>query len=219
MAEENVAKVEEVPSEQKPEVKIEDVTEEDAKKENAEAGHDHHDHDHHDHDHAHDHAHGEQEDGDDKGGKQNKGEKKSRKVLSKLGLKPVTGITRVAVKRSKNVLFVIQNPDVFKAAGDTYVIYGEAKIEEMGQSALQDKARQFGEQLAPGGANFEESAGGSESTPAAASGSEENVDAEGLEEKDIDLVAAQTHVTRAQAIAALKKNKGDIVNAIMELTV
>ena len=38
-----------------------------------------------------------------------------------------------------------------------------------------------------------------------------------MEAKDIDLVMAQVNCTRAQAVAALKKNDGDIVNAIMEL--
>ena len=42
-------------------------------------------------------------------------------------------------------------------------------------------------------------------------------DAAGIEEKDIELVMAQVNCTRAQAVAALKKNDGDIVNAIMEL--
>ena len=38
-----------------------------------------------------------------------------------------------------------------------------------------------------------------------------------LDEKDIDLVASQTNVSRERAIDALKKNKGDIVDAIMYL--
>jgi NACalpha-BTF3-like transcription factor len=43
-------------------------------------------------------------------------------------------------------------------------------------------------------------------------------DANGLyREKDIVLVISQTCVTREKAIAALLKNDGDIVNAIMEL--
>lgn len=39
-----------------------------------------------------------------------------------------------------------------------------------------------------------------------------------VEEKDIDLVMTQANVSRAKAIKALKNNKNDIVNAIMELT-
>ena len=39
-----------------------------------------------------------------------------------------------------------------------------------------------------------------------------------VSEKDIELVMQQTEATREQAIDALKKSGGDMVNAIMELT-
>jgi len=39
-----------------------------------------------------------------------------------------------------------------------------------------------------------------------------------LHEKDIELVAGQACVSRERAIDALKKNKGDIVDAIMYLS-
>merc|ERR1711956_88441 len=65
-------------------------------------------------------------------GKQNRSEKKSRKAVQKLGMKPVSGIVRVTVKKSKNILFVISKPDVHKSPNsDTYIVFGEAKIEEM----------------------------------------------------------------------------------------
>lgn len=35
--------------------------------------------------------------------KQTRSEKKSRKAMLKLGMKPVTGVSRVTVKKSKNV--------------------------------------------------------------------------------------------------------------------
>ena len=44
------------------------------------------------------------------------------------------------------------------------------------------------------------------------------VDASGLEENDIDLVMQQAGASKAQAVKALRKTKGDIVSAIMELT-
>ena len=46
--------------------------------------------------------------------KQSRSEKKSRKAVQKLGMKPVPGVMRVTVKKSKNILFVISKPDVFK---------------------------------------------------------------------------------------------------------
>merc|ERR1712168_1765611 len=39
--------------------------------------------------------------------KQSRGEKKARKIMSKLGLKQVTGVSRVTIRKSKNILFVI----------------------------------------------------------------------------------------------------------------
>merc|ERR550532_3646034 len=70
------------------------------------------------------------------GGKQNRSEKKSRKAVAKLGMKPVPGIVRVTVKKMKNILFVISKPDVHKAPNsDTYVIFGEAKIEDLAAQA------------------------------------------------------------------------------------
>ena len=62
---------------------------------------------------------------------QNRNEKKARKAMLKLGMKPYPGILRVTVKKSKNVLFAINKPDVFQSSkGETYVIFGEAKSED-----------------------------------------------------------------------------------------
>ena len=47
---------------------------------------------------------------------------------------------------------------------------------------------------------------------------EGDVDESGLEEKDIELVMTQAGVARGKAMMALKKTDGDIVSAIMELT-
>jgi len=47
---------------------------------------------------------------------------------------------------------------------------------------------------------------------------DEEVDATGVEEKDIELVMSQANVSRQKAIKALKKTENDIVNAIMDLT-
>merc|ERR1711937_1057934 len=61
----------------------------------------------------------EEGDGESGGkGKQSRSEKKSRKAMAKLGMKPVPGIIRVTVKKSKNILFVIKEPDVFKTSSD-----------------------------------------------------------------------------------------------------
>lgn len=47
----------------------------------------------------------------------------------------------------------------------------------------------------------------------------EEVDADGLEDKDIELVMTQANVSRNKAIKALKENDNDIVNSIMALSI
>ncbi|CAF1746347.1 hypothetical protein Bca4012_043903 [Brassica carinata] len=80
--------------------------------------------------------------GQNESSKQSRSEKKSRKAMLKLGMKPVTDVSRVTIKRSKNVLFVISKPDVFKSPNsETYVIFCEAKIDDM-SSQLQAQAAQ-----------------------------------------------------------------------------
>lgn len=47
-------------------------------------------------------------------------------------------------RQSKNILFVISKPDVFKSpASDTYIIFGEAKIEDLSAQAQAAAAEQF----------------------------------------------------------------------------
>lgn len=46
----------------------------------------------------------------------------------------------------------------------------------------------------------------------------EEVDETGVEAKDIELVMTQAGVSRGKAVRALKNADGDIVSAIMELT-
>ena len=45
-----------------------------------------------------------------------------------------------------------------------------------------------------------------------------DVDESGLEPKDIELVVSQAGVSRGKAVAALRSHDGDIVSAIMSLT-
>merc|ERR1712013_423514 len=151
--------------------------------------------------------------------KQSRGEKKARKIMSKLGLKQVAGVSRVTIRKSKNILFVINKPDVYKnPASDTYIVFGEAKIEDLSQQAQMEVAQKFKAAEAP--QPTEMGAGGT-TGPAAIPEEEEDgeeVDASGVEEKDVELVMSQANVSKAKAVKALKNNANDIVNAIMELT-
>ncbi|XP_062322828.1 NAC-alpha domain-containing protein 1 isoform X2 [Osmerus eperlanus] len=147
--------------------------------------------------------------------KQSRSEKKARKAMSKLGLKPVHGITRITIRKSKSILFVISRPDVFKSpASDIYIVFGEAKIEDLSQQVHKAAAEKFKVPVAPSPL----------APPAPPSltikeeSEEEEEDEGALEQRDIELVMAQANVSRAKAVKALKHNKNDIVNAIMELT-
>ena len=158
-------------------------------------------------------------DDDSAGGKQNRSEKKARKAIQKLGMKPVEGIHRVTVKKSKNILFVIKKPEVFKsAASNTYVIFGEAKIEDLSAQQQAAAAQQF--QQTPEFTQATTQDGSTTENNNDDDDAEEDgeVDETGVEAKDIDLVMAQASVSRAKAVKALKNNDNDIVNAIMELT-
>uniref|UniRef100_U3JCD5 NAC-A/B domain-containing protein n=1 Tax=Ficedula albicollis TaxID=59894 RepID=U3JCD5_FICAL len=144
--------------------------------------------------------------------KQSRSEKKARKAMSKLGLRQVTGVTRVTIRKSKNILFVITKPDVYKSpASDTYIVFGEAKIEDLSQQAQLAAAEKFKVQGEPV-SNIQENT----QTPTVQEESEEEeVDETGVEVKDIELVMSQANVSRAKAVRALKNNSNDIVNAIM----
>ncbi|CAK6960612.1 uncharacterized protein nacad [Scomber scombrus] len=149
--------------------------------------------------------------------KQSRSEKKARKAMSKLGLKPVHGVTRITIRKSKSILFVISRPDVFKSpASDIYIVFGEAKIEDLSQQAHKAAAEKFkvpvtSSPLAP-------PVPPSLTIKEESEEEEEEMDEGGLEQRDIELVMAQANVSRAKAVRALKHNKNDIVNAIMELT-
>uniref|UniRef100_A0A183UWQ5 NAC-A/B domain-containing protein n=1 Tax=Toxocara canis TaxID=6265 RepID=A0A183UWQ5_TOXCA len=185
----------------------------------------------------------------DKSNKQSRSEKKARRLFSKLGLKSVNGVQRVCIRKSKDLLFVINKPDVFMSPrSDTYIVFGDAKVEDLNEYARFAAA----ERLKPSDARMSgqnDRADLSQVEQEDDSDQEGETDATGIEEKDIQLelivaglvqlpwqlvllvavrgaaivnpeiVCSQANVTRNRAIKALKKADNDIVNAIMELAV
>ncbi|XP_029208338.1 LOW QUALITY PROTEIN: nascent polypeptide-associated complex subunit alpha-like [Acropora millepora] len=144
--------------------------------------------------------------------KQSRSEKKARKAMSKLGLKTVAGVKRVTIRKSKNILFVINKPDVFKSpASDTYIVFGEAKIEDLSQQAQVQAAEKF-KAPQPTPVIPESKAASMDQEEES---EEEEVNEAGVEENDIELVMQQANVSRSKAVIALKNNENDIVNAIM----
>lgn len=168
----------------------------------------------------------------------NRNEKKARKMMQRLGMRPVSNIARVTLKAAPGRgYFFIDRPDVFMSVGgkaDTYVIFGEAKQGGNGgfgnaAQAAQAQAAMAQQQAAMAAAN---ATGGDKGTmmPSVQEDDEDDVpeltneeggtavDEDGVEGKDIDLVMSQASCPRAKAVAALKENDGDLVNAIMSLT-
>lgn len=196
------------------------------------------DHEGHSHDHAHDHAHDHE--GHDHAHEeldptsnaalekiQSRPERKARKALISLGLKKVNGITRVTMKRPRNILLVVANPEVFKSPNsDCYIVFGEARTEDINaQHAAQVAAAAAAEREREAA----EALGASEEAPAlepvaseppaagkpAAPEEPEEVDETGVDPKDIDLVVQQVGCSRAKAVRVLKESGGDLINAIM----
>merc|ERR1712216_638923 len=136
-------------------------------------------------------------------GKQSKSEKKSRKAMAKLGMKPVPGIIRVTVKKSKNILFVIKEPDGFKTSS--------VNPKSPATSAAV-------EQFKAPGAGLDVGVDDAPKIEAVEGDDDGDEDAGDLDENDIELVVKQAGVTKAKAIKALKSNDNDVVNAIMALS-
>ena len=170
--------------------------------------------------------------------KQNRNEKKSRKAMSKLGLRTIPGVLRVTVKKSKNVLFVINKPDVYKSpTAETYVIFGEAKNDDTSAASQAAAAKQFQQQQA---AMMQSTAGITNNAdsssdnampsldslsaaldPSSIDGTASDTDAldeTGINPSDIDMVMSQAGCSRVAAVKALKENGNDLVNAIMSLS-
>ena len=130
------------------------------------------------------------------------------KVMGKMGLKPEPEIVKVTIRKQKAISFVINAPEVYKYPGtDALVVFGEPTVND----DMQDYQKQMAQQFTRTVPETQENAEVEEVD-------EEEVSAEGLEEKDIELVVSQAMVSRAKAIKALRENDCDIVNTIMSLT-
>jgi len=179
--------------------------------------------DHEGHDHGHDHDNEEDPTSAAALDKiQSRSERKARKALLGLGLKKISGITRVTLRRPKNLLFVIASPDVFKSQNsDTYIVFGEAKMEDMNTQGHLGASQQ----VVGGGAGNttvldpSRTGKGSENPDDVpeleAPEDDDPVDETGVEPKDIELVMAQVNCSRAKAVRVLKESGGDLINAIM----
>ncbi|EAR98331.2 NAC domain protein (macronuclear) [Tetrahymena thermophila SB210] len=177
-----------------------------------------HDHEHvHgedcDHDHDHEHDHDDSDSDDEKGDKKaNRGEKKFKKAMAKLGMKSVEGINRVTIRKGKNLLLYIDNPDVMKSPGaeNSYIIFGEAKINDFAQNLAASEAEKFNSKAPTQAPKTETTA---ETTEEA----EGDLDETGLDAESIKMVMEHGKCTKAKAIKALRETEGDAVTAIIKV--
>ncbi|CAD8054267.1 unnamed protein product [Paramecium sonneborni] len=178
------------------------------KEQTQEHHHDHnHAHDHSDSDDGHDHDH---KGGDEKDKKANRGEKKFKKAMLKLGMKPVAGINRVTIKRGKQFLLYIDNPEVLKSANvdNSYIVFGEAKVHDPTGQIGKKEAENLAQQVPKQDENKEQKP--VETT--------EQVSDEGIPAESIKMVMEHCKCDRSKAVEALRKSDNDTVQAILTLT-
>ncbi|CUM66174.1 uncharacterized protein PRCAT00003832001 [Priceomyces carsonii] len=158
-----------------------------------------------------------------------KNEKKARDLIKKLNLKQIKGITRVTFKQRGNLIYAIDRPDVYRSAAGTYVVFGDAKVDDMNQRIAEAQAQQQQQEALAGAASNAEDKSPESITADLQNATldskieeedddDEEIDETGLDSKDIDIIVEQTQVSRNKAVKALKKHDGDMVNAIMELS-
>merc|ERR1712146_281383 len=74
--------------------------------------------------------------------KASRGDKKTRKLVAKLGLTPIEPVRRVVMKQGER-LIAFDSPDVYKL-GNTFVVFGDAKVEDLNSAKRQAQmASQF----------------------------------------------------------------------------
>uniref|UniRef100_A0A8D2DYH0 NAC-A/B domain-containing protein n=1 Tax=Sciurus vulgaris TaxID=55149 RepID=A0A8D2DYH0_SCIVU len=132
--------------------------------------------------------------------------------MSCVGLR---GLLESTTQKSKNILFVITIPVVYKSpSSNTYMVWGEANIEDLSQQAQLAVAEKFkvqGEAVS----NVQEN---TQILTVQEESEEKEIDGTGVEVKNIELVMSQASMSRLKVVLVLKNNSNDIVNAIMELT-
>ncbi|KZV41652.1 nascent polypeptide-associated complex subunit alpha-like protein 2 [Dorcoceras hygrometricum] len=139
--------------------------------------------------------------------------------MLKLGMKPVTGVSRVTIRRTKNptgVVFhletrCIQDPE-FRDLCHFRRVKDRGFELSIAQAAQQFRMPDMGSVMAKSGM------GAATAGHVHVDDEEEEVDETGVEARVIDLVMTQAGVSRAKAVKALKTHDGEIVSAIMELT-
>ena len=142
------------------------------------------------------------------GNKFNRNEKKCRKALMKVGMKQMSGITRITLKKRDGLIFVIDDPEVLNL-DNSYAIFGELKLEDLNRQMQMEQAKKF--------AQAQPSVKPAESSAKADADDGEPLSEEGLTPDHIKMVMEHGGCTRNQAIKVLKECNDDTVQAVMKL--
>jgi nascent polypeptide-associated complex subunit alpha len=135
-------------------------------------------------------------------------EKKCKKALTKVGMKSLTGITRVTLKKRDGLIFVIDDPEVLNL-DNSYAIFGELKLEDLNRQMQMEQAKKFAQQTPQ-----------SKQAPktAAPVADEAPLPEDGLTPNHITMVMDHANCSRNAAIKVLRETNDDMVQAVMKLT-
>ena len=133
------------------------------------------------------------------------GELKAHKIVSKLDLHVFPRNTST-FKKSKNILFVINNPDVYKIpATETHIIFGAAKMEDLSQNAQMEAASKFTAKADPPHSKStkkKKDLNTIEEVAMPEDEVDEEINDDGSDAKDIEMVMSQANVNKSRAIKA-----------------
>ena len=154
------------------------------------------------------------------GPKLNRGEKKARKTLPKLGMKQFAGITRVTIKKRDGFIFMINDPEVLISGddGNQFVCFGELKYDDPNQRLQQAEAQKMAAAQAAAAQSSQPAGRAPEEDKKATASNEAAEDEAGITPNHINMVMEHTSCTRNEAIRALRESNDDMINAVMKLS-
>jgi nascent polypeptide-associated complex subunit alpha len=112
------------------------------------------------------------------------------------------------MRKAQQLMWTFSNPDVYQLE-NVFVVFGEPATQSAGDEAVKELKKTAVEDDAPAEVKptiVEDEAAASEETPP------------DLKDDDIRTLMSQASVTRARAIDALREAGGDLVTAVMNLT-
>ena len=138
----------------------------------------------------------------------NRNEKKCRKALTKIGMKALSGIHRITLKKRDGLIFVIDDPEVLNM-DNSYCIFGELKLEDLNRQMQMDQAKKFAESAAAKPA--------AKATAVASKDDGAPLSEEGLSPENIKMVMEHANCSRNKAIKALRETNDDSVSAVIKV--